>query len=134
MMAAYAEKTKTPVQNTITEIQRTVAKFGGEQFLHASMEDRLVVGFSMEGRQVRFQVPQYQDDGQRSRSVARALFLVLKAKLVAVDSGVSVFEDEFLGNIVLPDGRLLAQHVKPHLITAYSTGEIPPMLPDYSGE
>ena len=130
---AYAENTKVPVQNTIGEIQRTVIKFGGEQFLHASMEDRLVVGFSMEGRQVRFQVKQFADDGQSSRSVARALFLVLKAKLVAVDSGVSVFEDEFLGNIVLPDGRLLSQHVKPHLSTAYETGEIPPMLPDYSG-
>lgn len=130
---AYAETTKVPVQNTISEIQRTVAKFGGEQFIHASMEDRLVVGFSMEGRQVRFQVPQYPQDGQTSRSVARALFLVLKAKLVAVNSGVAIFEDEFLGNIVLPDGRLLSQHVKPHLITAYETGEIPPMLPDYSG-
>lgn len=129
---AYAEKTDVPVRDSIGEIQRTVSKYGGEQFMHAAMEDRLVVGFTKEGRQVRFQVVQDPRDGQLSRRLARALLLVLKAKLVAVDSGVAVFEDEFLANIVLPDGRLLAQHVRPGLITAYETREVPPLLPDYS--
>lgn len=129
---AYAERTEVPVRDTIGEIQRTVGKYGGEQFLHAAMEDRLIVGFTKEGRQVRFQVTQDPRDGQASRRLARALLLVLKAKLVAVDSGVAIFEDEFLANIVLPDGKLVAQHVRPHLITAYETRETPPLLPDYS--
>lgn len=131
-MARYAERTDVPVRDTIGEIERTVKKFGGGQFIHASLEDRFVVGFTKDERQVRFQVLQYPKDGQLSRSMARALLLVLKAKLVAVDSGVSVFEDEFMANIVLPDGKLLSQHVKPRLLQAYETREVPAFLPDYT--
>lgn len=35
----------------------------------------------------------------------RALALVIKAKLEAVASGITEFEQEFLAHIVLPDGR-----------------------------
>lgn len=128
----YAEQTKVPIDQSINEIKRTVARYGGDQFLYGVMDERIVVGFSKEGRQVRFQVALEQKDAQRNRQRARALLLVLKAKLEAVESGVAIFEDEFLANIVLPDGKLVAQHVKPHLITAYGTGTTPQLLPDYT--
>lgn len=130
---AYAERTKVPVAQTIAEIGKVVAKYGGDQFIYAVMDERLVVGFTSERRQVRFQVEQDPSDGQTSRQRARALLLVLKAKLEAVESGVSVFEDEFLANIVLPDGKLVAQHIKPYLTEAYAHGgDVPPLLPDFS--
>ena len=122
-----------PVEKTISDIKWEVRKYGGEQFLHAVMEDRIVIGFTKDERMVRFQVEQDIDDEQVSRQRARALLLVLKAKLEAVASGVSIFEDEFLANIVLPDGKLVLQHIRPKLIEAYESGQTPPLLPDYSG-
>jgi hypothetical protein len=97
------------------------------------MDDRLIVGFTKEGRQVRFQVSQDPADPQNNRRLARALLLVLKAKLEAVASGVSIFDDEFLANIVMPDGKLVATHIRPRLAAAYAQGgEAPALLPDFS--
>jgi hypothetical protein len=127
----FAEDTKVPIEQSVVEIRKTVARYGGVQFIHAAAEDRIIVGFTMADRQVRFQVTQGAD-AQDNRRLARALLLVLKAKLEAVASGVAIFEDEFLANIVLPDGQLVAQHVRPHLLVAYETGTAPPLLPDYS--
>lgn len=131
MARLYAEDTKVPVSQSINEIEKTVKRYGGEQYFYGVMDDRVLVGFTKEGRQVRFQVGQ-SGDAQNNRRLCRALLLVLKAKLEAVASGVSVFEDEFLANIVMPDGQLVAHYVRPRLATAYESGEIPPMLPDYS--
>ena len=131
MTRRFAEDTKVPISRSLDEIRHTVARYGGEQFLHAAMDDRLIIGFSKEGRQVRFQVGQDPGDPQNNRRLARALLLVLKAKLEAVASGVSIFEDEFLANIVMPDGKLVAAHVRPRLAAAYS-GEAVALLPDYS--
>lgn len=133
MTRRFAEDTKVPISRSLDEIRHTVARYEGEQFLHAAMDDRLIVGFTKEGRQVRFQVAQYPGDAQNSRRLARALLLVLKAKLEAVASGVSIFEDEFLANIVMPDGELVSAHVRPRLAAAYTNGgELPALLPDYS--
>jgi hypothetical protein len=96
------------------------------------MDDRVIVGFSKEGRQVRFQVRQDPADPQTSRRLCRALLLVLKAKLEAVESGVAIFEDEFLANIVLPTGALVASEVRPRIAAAYEGREMPALLPDYS--
>ena len=133
MTRRFAEDTKVPISQSLDEIRRTVARYGGEQFLHAAMDDRLIVGFSKEGRQVRFQVSQEPGDPQNNRRLARALLLVMKAKLEAVESGVAIFDDEFLANIVMPDGKLVAAHIRPRLAAAYASGgEAPALLPDFS--
>jgi hypothetical protein len=133
MTRRFAEDTKVPISQSLDEIRRTVARYDGEQFLHAAMDDRLIIGFSKEGRQVRFQVSQDPANAQNSRRLARALLLVLKAKLEAVASGVTVFDDEFLANIVMPDGKLVAAHIRPRLAAAYAGGgEAPALLPDFS--
>lgn len=62
----------------------------------------------------------------------RALLLVIKAKLEAVASGISIFEDEFLANVVLPDGRLVGQEVREKIANAYESREMPQLLPDYT--
>jgi hypothetical protein len=129
---AYAEYTKVPVAQSLSEIQHTVTKYGGEQFLHAVAEDRVIVGFTKEGRMVRFQVKQDAKDPQTNRRLCRALLLVLKAKLEAVESGVAIFEDEFLANIVLPTGALVSSEIRPRLAAAYEGRAIPALLPDYT--
>lgn len=128
---AYAERTKVTVEDSILDIRRTVNRYGGEQFIFGVAEERIIVGFTKEGRQVRFQVAQ-SGEAQADRQRARALLLVLKAKLEAVESGVAIFEDEFLANIVLPSGRMVGQEVRERIAYAYETGEAPALLPDYT--
>jgi hypothetical protein len=72
---------------------------------------------------------------QAVRQRWRALALVIKAKLEAVESGISEFESEFMANIVLPDGKSVGEWMRPQIAEAYRIGEMPsmlPMLPDHS--
>ena len=52
-----------------------------------------------------------------------------KAKLEAVESGISTVEREFFYDVVLPDGKTIGEWMAPQLETAYQTGTMPPMLP-----
>jgi hypothetical protein len=56
----------------------------------------------------------------------RALVLVLKAKLEAVDAGISTLEQEFLANVVMEDGRTIGQAIIPRLSEAVSAGRLLP--------
>jgi len=55
---------------------------------------------------------------------------VIKAKLEAVEAGIAVFEDEFMANIVLPNGSTVSQFMLPQIAQAYESGNMPNMLPD----
>jgi hypothetical protein len=57
---------------------------------------------------------------------------MIKAKLEAVATGIVTFEEEFAPHMVLPGGRLVAEFLLPAIEQAYATGEVPPLLPDYS--
>ncbi|MEE0100346.1 MAG: hypothetical protein U0I48_01230, partial [Acutalibacteraceae bacterium] len=72
---------------------------------------------------------QYEAWEQACRQRWRALKLVIQAKLEAVECGISVFEDEFMANIVLPDGGTVSDFMLPQIKQAYLTGDMPPMLP-----
>ena len=64
---------------------------------------------------------------QACRSQWRALFLVIKAKLVAVETGITTFEREFMPDLVLPNGATAGQH----LLGQIRAGNMPPLLPFY---
>jgi hypothetical protein len=66
---------------------------------------------------------------QRDREVWRRLLLVLKAKLELIADKMSSIEQEFLANILLPDGSTVAQALHQPLADAYATGKMPPILP-----
>lgn len=71
---------------------------------------------------------------QACRQRWRALALVIKAKLEAVESGISEFEDEFMANIVMPDGKTVSQMARPAIAKAYATGQVHNLLPDFSND
>jgi hypothetical protein len=56
--------------------------------------------------------------------------LVIKAKLEACEAGIAIFEDEFMANIVLPNGSTVSQFMLPQIQAAYDKGSMPNMLPD----
>lgn len=58
----------------------------------------------------------------------------MKAKLEAVESGITSFEAEFLAHIVLPDGSTVAQNAIPAVAEAYATGRVRALLPPSGGD
>ena len=135
---AYAEKTTVPVSKTRIEIEELIRKHGAGQFISGYSGNKLMIGFTAAGRQVRFivEIPSgknQRDMEQLERQRWRALLLVIKAKFEAIDSGVSCFDDEFLAHIVLPDGQTAGQWIQPQIDAAYETGNMPAMLPMLEG-
>ena len=53
------------------------------------------------------------DREQACRQRCRALLLIIRAKLEAVESGMTTLESEFLANILLPDGGTVGQWLSP---------------------
>ena len=146
---SYAENTSVPVERSKAEIERTLSKYGANAFAYASDNEKAMVRFSMKGRQVMLllPLPVFKDfqrspggrawrtkDGQNKaweqacRARWRALALAIKAKLEAVDSGITAFEDEFLSHILLPDGKTAGSWMKPQIAAAYNSGKMPPLL------
>lgn len=149
---AYAEKSSVSVSKTKVDIENLIQRYGAEQFVSGFKGDTAVIGFSISNRQIRFLLPlpdkqnrdywftpsrgQIRSDEaahaaweQACRSRWRALYLIVKAKLEAVDAGISTVEREFLYDIVLPDGRTAGEWMAPQIEAAYQTGQMPPMLP-----
>ena len=156
-MNRYAADTSVSVANSKAEIERIVERYGATGFLSGWTADQAVIAFAMNDRQVRFtlKMPQRESEEftcymrgsvkyQREDAAAarlweqacrqrwRALALVIKAKLEAVESDISTFEDEFMSSIVMPNGRTVSEEVRPLIARAYETGSMPPLLPDYS--
>lgn len=148
----YAEKTEVSPDKTRIEIERTLARYGADQFMIGYDQDRGIVGFRAFGKAIRFIVPLPEQNDpkflwsaarrvQRSpasareayeqevRRIWRALLLAIKAKLEVVESGIATFEDEFLAYIVLPGGETVGEFMLPQIDRAYETGVMPSMLP-----
>lgn len=110
---------------------------------------RAVVFFKKDGRSIRFDLPMpnredcrhtpergyWRDDNVMSREFEkgcrqwwRALVLVIKAKLEAVDSGITTFDSEFLAHMMLPGGQTVADTVLPQLDEVYEHGVAPSLL------
>lgn len=145
MMARYAERTTVSVERSRNEIEQTLARYGAQQFMYGWTTNGAVVAFVVEvssgqRRQVRFELPlpsrderrfQMHSRGQRTATQAealweqacrqrwRALSLVIKAKLEAIESGIATFEDEFLAYTMLPSGETVGSWLAPQMEAAY---------------
>lgn len=159
-MTAFAENTSVPVERSKAEIERMLSRYGADQFASGWRDSFASVMFRAQGRFVRFELrmpsrtdkrfthgesrhrpPQpvklsddeaYKRWEGECRRLWRALCLVVKAKLEAVTSGISTFEEEFLAHLVLPDGGTVGRWLLPQIETAYASGKMPlalPMLP-----
>lgn len=146
-MPTYAADTKVNVDRTLSEIERTVDRWGASEFAYGRSGTRGMIGFTMNERTIRFVVPLPDEQSadftrtdtgrQRTASAARAAYeqsvksrwralaVVIKAKLVAVEEGIVTFEEEFGMHMVMPDGRTFAEHATPAIERAYVEGVSP---------
>ena len=134
-MPEYAHRTKVPAEKTRSEIEALMRKRGADQFMSGQDNDRAVLAFRLNGRHLRFTLPLGKGlTEQRIRSRWRALLLVIKAKLEAIDIGILTIEDAFLAEIVLPDRQTVAEYMAPQIEAAYATGRMPAALPYFGDE
>ena len=131
-MAEYAVRTRVPADRTRLDIEGLMRKRGADQFFTGGDAERAMLAFRLAGRQIRFVLPLGDvRNEQARRSRWRALLLVIKAKMEAVDVGILTLEDAFLADTVLPDRQTVAEYMKPQIESAYTTGNMPPLLPYY---
>lgn len=153
-MSRYASKTDVSSDRSRSEIERTLARYGATSFQYG-WEDRdgqrlAMVGFRLDGWAIRFLLPMPSPDDEeftltptgRERATRaaeaayeqavrqrwRALALVVKAKLEAVDSDITSIEEEFLAHIVLPDGRTVGNLAISEARRSYELGKVPRLL------
>lgn len=152
MNRRYASKTKVSSLQSRNEIERLLERYGADHFLYANTPTEAVIGFRIESLPIRITLPlpdqtdfEFTTRGGSSRPVARtpaqqqsayqqairqswrALALVLKAKLEAVDAGITTIEHQFLPNILLPDNTTIGDRLTAQLPQIVS-GHPPPML------
>lgn len=151
MTGSYASQTSVSSDKSRAEIESTISRYGAQSFAYGWDNGYAMVGFKLQDRQIRFALP-LPDRGavefthtparrhrrspteiekaydQAVRQKWRALALVIKAKLEAVESGIVQFEQEFGMHMVLPDGSTVAERVLPAIEQAYATGTVPPLL------
>ncbi len=150
MMDRYAENTSVSAEKSRAEIERILCRYGADGFMYGWDGPSATVMFRMGGKMVKFQLqlPDKNDFRftpakrqkrsatdqlkmweQSTRQKWRALALVIKAKLEAVKSEITTFEEEFLAHILLPDGSTVGEFAVPQVEAAYKTGEMPKLLP-----
>lgn len=144
----YAERTSVPVEKSEAEIKKVIQRYGAEAFGSLWDQRGAQILFVVHGKQIKFVLPlpdrkaerfwktpgrghersedqAYQAWEQECRQRWRALALAIKAKLEAVETGITTFEAEFLSHIVLPNGRTVQEEVLPRLEEAYASGKMP---------
>lgn len=155
-MSQYAAQTSVPVERSLGEIKGTLARYGATEFGYVENAAQAAIGFKVRGWVVRFVLPlpdrngdaiKFRVDGRsRSRVLRdpakqheaweqacrqrwRALALCIKAKLEAVECGITTFEEEFLAHIVLPEtGQTLGAWAIPQLAESYESKRPLPLL------
>lgn len=151
-MGTYAASSSVPAERSRAEIERTLQRWGADQFMYGWDQGRAIVAFVMRNRQLRFVIdmPDREDRAfkwtshkpPRRRTVKqqeeayeqgirqrwRALALVIKAKLEAVESGIATFDNEFLAQFVLPNGQTVADAVTPRIVAGIEANAMPDLL------
>lgn len=143
-MSTYAAKTEVPSNKSRMDIESVLARYGADSFAYMSDRTKAQIAFEFKGMRIRFilPLPDRADRAftlsptgrERTASAAaaeyeqavrqkwRALHLVVKAKLEAVESGISTFEQEFYANIVLPNGQTVFESTGERVADMIATG------------
>lgn len=148
-MATYAADTDVTSDKSRAEIERILTRWGADEYAYMMSKSRAQIAFSYRGMRVRFMLPlpdrndrefTHHSRGLRTASAAesayeqavrqkwRALALVVKAKLEAVESEISTFEQEFYAHIVLPSGRTVFEETGARVAQMIERGDSGPLM------
>lgn len=148
----YAAQTEVPVFRSKAAIEQLLIQHGATEFISGWNESHDTLQFKMRGQLIRFVLPRpnpkdrkfnYDRSGyalspvnrtkridQADRQRWRALYLVIRAKLEAIQSGIAIYEQEFLAFIVDPISGLTVGDI---LVPRLQEGRgVVGLLPEYA--
>lgn len=154
VVSTFAKNTSVPVARSRAEIETLLQRYGATSFASGWDAQGAVVRFEAHGRKIMFELPLPDENAaifakvkkrgyhvaatlaqriaardQEHRRRWRALAMIVKAKLEAVETGITTFEDEFLAHVIVPGGRAFGEWARPAIARAYDTGQaMPPLL------
>jgi hypothetical protein len=148
----YAEGTEVSVEKSQAEIRSLITRYGATRFGYLEANNNMAqIVFQVRDRRVIFRLPFPDRNDKRfwrspggrvsytpeqrfkawegaCRQAWRALALVIKAKLEAVQSGIVTFEDEFLAYTLKPDGETIGDWAKREMPGILDGRPLPPLL------
>lgn len=147
-MTQYASKTRVSPGRTRDQLEHVLKQYGADAFGYAWDGDQAKVNFRLNARTIRLTVQMPDRSAfrltptRRVRAVSqqtslleqaqrqrwRALFLVIKAKLEAIESGISTLEEEFLAWTVLPNNATVWEMTHEPIKRAIESGQMPKLL------
>lgn len=138
--AKYAKNTTVPAGRSKAEIERTLDRYGVDAFYYGKSAAGAAIGFTYKGRAIKLNVPvpdrnefRANKTGDASwekecRRVWRVLLLWIKANLEVIEAGLVTFEDVFLAQTCLPDGRTVGQEIQEKINAMVTDGQMPKLL------
>ncbi len=144
----YAAKTEVSAEKSVQEITALLRKYNATGFTFGERAGYAFLEFDMNDRRVRFLVPlpdradyiynSYQkrraetaiqkDFEQAIRSRWRALYAVVKAKMIAVEENIVSFDQEFLPHFVTNANKTVFEVMQPDLHKLNASG-LPALMP-----
>lgn len=143
MARRYAQNTEVSIDRSEAEIKKLLMRYGAWEIVSAWREDVAVIGFRFHNVAIKFRLvlpaktdPEFcetptgktrcsetalQAWERACRQRWRALKLIIQAKMEAVESRITTFEDEFLANIVIADGSTVGDAIIPRLASLKSS-------------
>lgn len=146
---AFAETTTVPFEKSVSEIVAMLKRAGASQIGQMDDDRFYAIQFTLDNRMIRFRLPLPPLDdmprvngrnqaltlaqrkerlAQVHRSRARALLLVIKAKLESVESKIETVEQAFLANVVMSDGATVYDRISGPIALEYSSGKVSPVV------
>lgn len=147
-MGQFASNTAVSPEKTQNDIRETLRKYGAGRFGIMEEDTKAHVMFEFNNLMIQLTVGlpdksefmKTEAGRSRKKSAAdeaykqairqrwRALLLAIKAKLEAIECGISTIEKEFMAFVIMPDGRSLGDHLIPKLKEISTTGKMPRLL------
>ena len=153
MTRPYASGTKVTEDRSHFELRTLLRKFGCSETGSAATTEAEILMFTKGAFTYRFTLPMPEPmdavktqaeigrrlskkvhysarealDLERARRL-RSLVLLIKAKLIAVEEGISTVEKEFLGQMVTPSGQTVEELWLPEIERAQLEGRMPNTL------
>lgn len=149
-MSKFAEKTTVSSERSRAEIEKILSRYGATGFAYGWSGSDAVIAFEICARRIQFilHLPSRKEfertpsRGQKRSSAQietayeqavrqrwRSLCLTIKAKLVSAEQDIEMFEDAFMAQIMLPNGKTVGSMMRPQIESAYAGGEMPNLLP-----
>lgn len=149
----YAEGTEVPIAKSKAAIESLLLAHGATEYVSGWNQTHDTLQFRLFDQTVRFTLPRPDPTDRKftrdrrgyprppasvqraveqvDRQRWRALYLVIRAKLEAIQSGIAVYESEFLAYVVQPNGLTIGDILVPRLQAGQGVaGYLPENVPE----